>query len=345
MVAPAVRSQLIRARPVDPARPHTPPPWRGSSRIERSPRRCRRGRRDRPAARRRRATSGRAPAVGGDDRHAERHRFEHRQAEALLERRLHQQPGAFVQARAAAAARRSRCGARADRAAHAAMRSSHGPDCSVALPASTQRRNRDGVRASSRFVRVEQRADVLARLERAEEQRRSRPGAASSAAARPGAPGEQTEIRCARHVEQPLDFAGGELRDDDHAVGPVGVAPGQRGVVPPDFGPRPLGMREEVEIVDGDDLGARRAGISSGCSECVTSTGACVRASAGGHPSRCQARLSRRTGIRRSTAVAPRPDPGRPLSRSFRGAREDRHVQRTASPDRCARRQGEHATS
>ena len=37
------------------------------------------------------------PAVRGDDRHADRHRLEHRDAEALLERRLHEETRAFVQ--------------------------------------------------------------------------------------------------------------------------------------------------------------------------------------------------------------------------------------------------------
>ena len=43
-------------------------------------------------------------------------------------------------------------------------------------------------------------------------------------------------------------------RDHDHQVGAPGMARGQGGIVAPDFRGRPVGVIEEVEVVDGDHL-------------------------------------------------------------------------------------------
>ena len=78
----------------------------------------------------------------------------------------------------------------------------------------------------------------------------------------------------------------------------------QRRIVAPDLGAGPLRVVQEVEVVDGDDLRGRRAGINSGMSEWATST-APASQSTGGHPAGARQSSATRTGIRASTTVAP----------------------------------------
>jgi hypothetical protein len=50
------------------------------------------------------------------------------------------------------------------------------------------------------------------------------------------------------------------MTSSDDLVGGVSVLPRQGRIVAADFGARALGMREEVQIVDGDDLGGAARG-------------------------------------------------------------------------------------
>ncbi len=82
---------------------------------------------------------GQRAAIRGDDRHAERHRLEHRDPEALVEGRLHQEAGALVPARGGPVLPRSRCvdAAGERRAGDASIEPRLG--IGLALPASTSR--------------------------------------------------------------------------------------------------------------------------------------------------------------------------------------------------------------
>ncbi len=187
------------------------------------------------------STSGSDAAVGGDDRHAERHRFEHRHAEAFVERRLHEQARAFVERAPLAgvdvadvahvpAQRRPARSARAT----AARSVGRAPGQHELGHGRRERRVRMPARAGrdQSLVRVEQPADILARLERAEEQhvavfRRRRPRRPVGRARR------ADRDPLARDAEQPLDFAGrerptarGSRRRDARARA---RAPGSRG--------------------------------------------------------------------------------------------------------------------
>ena len=122
------------------------------------------------------------------------------------------------------------------------------------------------------LVRVEQGADVLARLERAEEQHVAVAG--GGVARRPGGRAGRADgdaigaaRRAARSTSPAVNCDGTMI-----AIGPVRVVARQRRVVAADFGARALGMRQEVQIVNRDDLGGRRAtAAAADASECVTS--------------------------------------------------------------------------
>src|SRR5262249_27667192 len=99
------------------------------------------------------------------------------------------------------------------------------------------------------LVRVEQYADIFSLLERAEEQQ-----VAASWRQRPRRP-----FRCARRTdgnpitrdpEPLLELSGRKRRRDDHCVGATRMIADQRGVVAANLSAGPLGMREEVEIVN-----------------------------------------------------------------------------------------------
>ena len=64
-------------------------------------------------------------------------------------------------------------------------------------------------------------------------------------------------MRSAGNAEQPLHFAGDETRDDDDAIGAVGVRADERGIVAANLRRRALRMRQEMQIVNGDDLRRR----------------------------------------------------------------------------------------
>ena len=198
-------------------------------------------------------TSGSAPRLAATTGTPSRHRFEHRDAEAFLERRLHEADRAFDTAPAGSRDRRSRCASRGRSSGGAAIRSSQGRAASVAWPASTS----SGTIAPSRrqpLVRVEQAADVLARLERAEEQH----------VARRGRPLARRPVRRAGRADRdPIGAARRSCRSTSPAVncettmiaiGPVRVRARQRRVVAADLGAGALGMREEIQIVNRDDL-------------------------------------------------------------------------------------------
>ena len=166
---------------------------------------------------------------------------------------------------------------------------------SVALPASTSSGTTRSLRrdAMQPLVRVEQAADVLARLQRAEEQhvavvRRGRARGVQS-----GAPGGQIGDPIARHAELALDLAGGEPRRHEDRVGAVRVSARERRVVAADLGARPLGMREKVQIVNRDHLRGRRerAAAADAASGRRRRRGP-SSISAGGQPSRCHAKFS-----------------------------------------------------
>ena len=79
---------------------------------------------------------------------------------------------------------------------------------------------------------------------------------------------------------------------------------------------------------------AALAGIGSGWADWTTSKDSPVSASTGGHRSRCHAKLSSRTGIRRSMADVPGIPPG--PRRSFHEA-ENRTRRSGAADDEAAR--------
>ena len=83
---------------------------------------------------------------------------------------------------------------------------------------------------------------------------------------------------------------------------------------------------------------ARRAGISSGCSEWTTSSGPASH-STGGQSSRCQARLSSRTGIADVDAARA---PGRPTAGQSRSFHElEKSVSESSAIEPAAERGGE----
>ena len=171
----------------------------------------------------------------------------------FFERRLHQQPRAVVQRAPLAPDRRSRCAARCRSSGGRANPLEPRPRRLGRLPGEHElAAGRGAAPPAARRRRAARRRSCAARAcRRTACSRRGRPRRAAS---RPARPGEQTEIRSARHVEQPLDLAGGELRDDDDASARCAWRAGQRRVVAPDLGARALGMRQEVEVVDRDDL-------------------------------------------------------------------------------------------
>ncbi len=135
-----------------------------------------------------------------------------------------------------------------------ARRSSQGCAAAVAFPARTSG-GRPGRLAASRSY-ASSRPPTFFLGSRVPKNRTYPPSAGGrSRGAHAGAPGEHTEIRSKGHAELPLDFARGELRDDDHAVRSARVPAGERLVVTPDLCARTLGMGQKVEIVDRDDLG------------------------------------------------------------------------------------------
>ena len=153
---------------------------------------------------------GQRPAVRHDDRHACRHRLERRYAESFIEGRQHERLRAFEQrfaivggnvAAVLDVAGERRLVHRASTRRRSAFRASGDHEArSVGAPREQPR------------VCVEQPADILARLDRAdEEQVAARICARSAAPFHSGAPFGQTEMRSRRNVEQPLHFAGDEI--------------------------------------------------------------------------------------------------------------------------------------
>ena len=97
-----------------------------------------------------------------------------------------------------------------------------------------------------------------------------RTGPRAAAAARggqAGAPGRHTMMRSGRHAEAVLDLARGVLGDHDDRIRAPGVGCRQRRIVAANLRRGPLGMVEEVEIVDGHDLRGPSRGHQQGCSE------------------------------------------------------------------------------
>ena len=108
-------------------------------------------------------------AVRGDDRDAERHRLEHRQAEALVERRQHEQRGSCVELARRSFGHVALDDTRPLSGGGLSLAPPTGPPPASAVPPA-RGGGADGLPLDESPVRRQQDGDVLARLERADEQ-------------------------------------------------------------------------------------------------------------------------------------------------------------------------------
>ena len=263
-------------------------------------------------------------AVSRDDRHARRHRFEHRQAEALVERGQHQQSRAFVERAGGGRHPRSRECRTAPRSGGCSEAGRATPDAAgVALPASdnsgtASARDSAGVR-THRAARRRSCARSIVPMNSMIPGlwRRCRRGGHA------GAPGGRSAIFARR--QRP---AGAPLRPrriatrrrcDRRGRRACGPARGSRGGR---SARDPSGAVEEAQVVNRNQPGRRRGdGSRSGCGECVTSKTLSCQCF-GARPSRagCQRRLSSPDGhLADRRSVSPRS----PASSSFRRSRHE----------------------
>ena len=157
-------------------------------------------------------------------------------------------------------------------------------------------------------VGAEQRADVLARLERAHEQNGAVGLRPTGRGGHGGAPGEQTVMRSRGTPNRVTTSPAVKRETATIASARRACARGQVGVVAANLAARTLGVIQKVEVVNRHDpRGRARVGISSGEGECATSSGPASH-STGGNSSRCHEKLSSRTGTRASTIARARDD-------------------------------------
>ncbi len=178
-------------------------------------------------------------AIGDDDRHADCHRFEHRDAKAFLERRLDEADRVLIQ----------RAPVRgidvADVRHQAIERRTLNPveprPRRVGRQAGEHEPGKIAPSRGQPLVGIQQSADVLARFESAEEQHvavRGRP-----LARRPGRRSGRTDRHAiSGYAEMTLYFSGRELRDGDDRIGPPRMGARQRRVIAADLGPGALGV-------------------------------------------------------------------------------------------------------
>ena len=200
------------------------------------------------------ATSGSAPRSVATTGTPSGHRFEHRDAESFLERRLHEADRAFVQRAPARGIDVADVPARSRSSGGRGIRSSHGRAAVGRLAGEHEPGQIAARRARQPLVRVEQSADVLARLERAEEQHVAVAGGRSRAASR--AARRASRPTCDPRARRSVAATSPAVKCETAMIASArrACAARQRRVVAADLGARALGMREEVEIVDRDDL-------------------------------------------------------------------------------------------
>ena len=221
------------------------------------------------------STSGSAPRLDGDDRHAERHRFEHRQAEAFVERRQHQHRRLRDRARRRFVAHvAEHCTTRARQLAAPRRSASRRPGCRHAA----RRAPAAGASGSSptsarRTPRAARRRSCAARACR---RTGSGPPVSGSVAPRPVRRARRADDRCgpARTPGARSTCCRGVVGRHDDAVGPAGVtsapAPGSRGGFRrPCCSGRSGNTRSWIVT----NCARRAAGISSGCIDWATSSG------------------------------------------------------------------------
>ncbi len=193
---------------------------------------------------------GQGAAIRRDDRNADRHRFEDRQAEALEERREDQRGGAGVERRpllirdVAAVLDASGEGIVVELRQHRRRFGDRPPD----------QHQRRGLRVARHqpAVGVEEAGDVLPRLERPDEEEIAEGRGRRGHPDRPGRPPWPAYGDSAPGKAEPgFDFARRVGRDGDDVVGLVRVAAGLRRIASGELGEGSLGMLEEVEVVDG----------------------------------------------------------------------------------------------
>ena len=114
---------------------------------------------------------------------------------------------------------------------------------------------RIGPDANELFVGGEQRRQVLPGLDRAHEQDRTDGARGVARSEVRGGPWPAHDQPVGADAEARRDRAGGIARVHDDEIRARRMGRGQRRVVAADFGARPAGMVEEVEIVDRDRLG------------------------------------------------------------------------------------------
>ena len=194
---------------------------------------------------------GQCSRVGRHHRHAGSHGLEDREAEPLFERRLNQQPSAGIER--LSFSRRDVAQVRHEAFQWSAVNSFEPRSRLLGGLAGQYQARQVRTATGEHRPGIQQGADVLARFEGAKEEhvavfRLDRPR-------RPCGATRRTDTDAVGgHVKQALDLAGGELRHHDDPVGAVRMRARQRRVVAAHFGSGPLGMPQEVQVVDGHHL-------------------------------------------------------------------------------------------
>ena len=230
--------------------------------------------------------------------------------------------------------RRSRAARRGRRAAAGCARATR----SARRPATRGRPARAAARraawpAAARRRRAARRGSCAARACR---ETGCSPSAGSRRAARPGRArrASRSMMRSAARRAGARRRAAVCVEIDDDLVGPPRVRRGERRVVAPDLGARALGMIEEVEVVDGDDLRGASSRQQQRMAATATTSNVLARRAARSAASRAGATRGSGAAPARGGRRSARPGTTSAVEAVLPGRREQR--QRLAGGRRCA---------